>query len=51
MSSDQRYRWVVLAMLEAENRMRRVQNYNKLGLLKNAIINEVNMKTAKQCAA
>ena len=51
MSSDQRYRWVVLAMLEAENRMRRVQNYNKLDLLKNAIINEVNRKTAKQCAA
>ena len=51
MSSDQRYRWVVLGMLEAENRMRRVQNYNKLDLLKNAIINEVNRKTAKQCAA
>jgi len=51
MSSDQRYRWVVLAMLEAENKMRRVQNYNKLNLLKNAIINEVNSKTVKQCAA
>ena len=51
MSSDQRYRWVVLAMLEAENRMRRVQNYNKLNLLKNAIINEVSRKTVKQCAA
>jgi len=51
MSSDQRYRWVVLAMLEAENRMRRVQNFNKLELLKSAIENEVHRKTKKQCAA
>jgi len=51
MSSDQRYRWVVLAMLEAENRMKRVQNYNKLDLLRNAITDEVNRKIAKQCAA
>jgi transposase-like protein len=51
MNSDQRYRWVVLGMMEAENRMRRVQNYNKLELLKKAIINEVNRKTVKQCAA
>jgi len=50
MNSDQRYRWVVLGMMEAENRMRRVQNYNKLDLLKKAIINEVNRKTVKQCA-
>ena len=38
MSSDQRYRWVVLGIMEAENRMRRVQNYKELGLLKDAII-------------
>lgn len=51
MNSDQRYRWVVLGMMEAENRMRRVQNYNKLDLLKKAIIKEINKKTVKQCAA
>ena len=38
MSSDQRYCWIVLEMMEAENRMRRVQNYKKLYLLKDAII-------------
>ena len=51
MSSDQRYRWVVLGMMESENRMRRVQNYKDLDLLKDAIINEVIKKTGKQCAA
>ncbi|MCK4344600.1 MAG: IS256 family transposase [Bacteroidales bacterium] len=51
MSSDQRYRWVVLGMMEAENRMRRVQNYKELGLLRDAIIKEINKKTGKQCAA
>jgi len=51
MSSDQRYRWVVLGMMESENRMKRVQNYKDLDLLKDAIINEVIKKTGKQCAA
>jgi len=51
MSSDQRYRWVVLGMMEAENHMRKIQNYKKLYLLKNAIQNEVASKSNKQCAA
>jgi len=51
MSSDQRYRWVILGMMEAEHRMRRVQNYKKLYLLKDAITGEINRKTGKQCAA
>lgn len=51
MSSDQRYRWVVLGIMEAEHRMRRVQNYKELGLLKDAIIKEINTKMGKQCAA
>ena len=51
MSSDQRYRWVVLGMMEAENHMRKIQNYKKLYLLKNAINNEVASKSENQCAA
>jgi len=50
-SSDQRYRWVVLGIMEAEHRMRRVQNYKELDLLKDAIIKEINTKMGKQCAA
>ena len=51
MSSDQRYRLVVLGIMEAEYRMRKVQNYKELGLLRDAIIKEINTKTGKQCAA
>jgi len=51
MSSNQRYRWVVLGIMEAEYRMRKVQNYKELGLLRDAIIKEINTKTGKQCAA
>jgi len=51
MSSDQRYRWVVSGMMEAEHHMRKIQNFRKLDLLKNAIHNEVASKSDKQCAA
>jgi hypothetical protein len=37
--------------MEAEHRMRRVQNYKELDLLKDAIIKEINTKMGKQCAA
>ena len=51
MNSDHRYRWVVLGLMEAENKMRRVQNYKKLELFKDAIIKEINLKMGKNCAA
>jgi putative transposase len=50
-SSDQRYRWVVLGIMEAEHHMRKIQNFRNLDLVKNAIQNEVASKSDKQCAA
>jgi len=40
-NSNQRYRWAACALLEIEQRMRRVHNYKKLYLLKNRLIEEV----------
>jgi transposase-like protein len=43
-NSDQRHRWVACALLEIEQRLRKVDNYKKLHLLKNKIMMEVNKK-------
>jgi hypothetical protein len=43
-SSSQRYRWIACALLEIEQRMRRINNYDKLDLLKKAVNEEVKMK-------
>lgn len=40
-TSDQRLRWVASALMEAEQRMRRVANFSELHILKNVIKNEV----------
>jgi len=40
-NSDQRYRWVVMGVLAHEKRMRKVDNYKKLFLLKAALKNEI----------
>jgi putative transposase len=40
-SSNQRYRWLACALLEAEKRMRRVDNYKNLYVLKKKINEEV----------
>lgn len=37
-------RWVAVALLESENKMRRVNNYQKLHLLRTAIKSELNIK-------
>ncbi len=41
-SSDQRQRWIAAGLLEAEQRMNKVINHNKLLLMKENILNEVN---------
>lgn len=41
MDSEQRYRWMACALLEIEQRMRRVPNYKQLHLLKKAITKEL----------
>jgi transposase-like protein len=45
--SDMKSRWVAVALLEIENKMRRVNNYEKLHLLKSAIKTELNIKQQK----
>ncbi|NOT61670.1 MAG: hypothetical protein HOP19_15760 [Acidobacteria bacterium] len=40
-NSDQRYRWVAASLLEAEPRMRKVDNYERLPLLQRAIATAV----------
>jgi transposase-like protein len=47
-SSDQRYRWMAVALLETENRMRRVNNYKQLHIMKKIIKEEVLSKQQKQ---
>ena len=47
-NSEQRYRWMAVALLEAETRMRRVHNYKQLHLLKKAIKEEVLAKQQKE---
>lgn len=40
-TSDQRHRWIVMSLLRAEQRMRKVDNYQKLSEMKKAISEEV----------
>ena len=46
-NSEMKYRWVATALLEIEVRMRRVNNYEKLYLLRDAIKSEVNINQNK----
>jgi transposase-like protein len=43
-NSEMKSRWVAVALLEVENKMRRVNNYDKLPLLRSAIKSELNIK-------
>jgi transposase-like protein len=42
MNSEQRYRWVIMAMLEAENKMHKVQGYKKLYRLQEVLKKDIN---------
>jgi putative transposase len=44
---EMKSRWVAVALLEIENKMRRINNYNKLHLLRTAIKSELNIKQQK----
>ena len=48
-TSTQRHRWVVSALLDVENRMRKVNNYTKLSLRRNKIEHELKLE-AKEVA-
>lgn len=43
-TSDQRYRWIACGLLESEQRMRKINNYKKLYLLKEKIKQEIQKK-------
>ena len=43
-TSDQRYRWIASALIEIETRMRRVNNYKKLYIMKDRIQKEIGLK-------
>ena len=43
-TSTQRYRWVACALLEIEQRMRKVHNYRKLNMMRDKIKQELNIK-------
>jgi len=43
-NSSQRFRWVAAALLEIEKRMRKVNNYKNLHIMKKAIKKEINKK-------
>jgi len=43
-SSDQRHRWVAAALLEIEAKMRRIDNYKHLPLLRRALQEEINKR-------
>ncbi len=47
MHSDQRQRWVAMGLLEAESRMRRIQRYDQLPLLREALIHNIEENTEK----
>jgi len=47
MHSDQRQRWVAMGLLEAESRMRRIQRYDQLPLLREALITNIEENTEK----
>lgn len=43
-NSEMKSRWVAVSLLEIENKMRRVNNYDKLQLLRTALKSELNIK-------
>ena len=43
--SNERYRWIAVALLESELKMRKVNNFDKLDLMKTALIKEVKRRT------
>jgi len=43
-NSTQRFRWIAAALLEIEKRMRKVNNYKNLHIMKEAIQKEINKK-------
>jgi transposase-like protein len=45
MNSDQRYRWVIMAITESEKNMRKVVGFKKIYLLKEALKKEINNQT------
>ena len=45
MDSDQRQRWVAMGLLEAEQRMRRIDNAAHLPLLRRAFLKDIRTKT------
>jgi transposase-like protein len=47
MHSDQRQRWVAMALLETESRMRRIQHYDQLPFLREALIHNIEGNTEK----
>ena len=47
MDSDQRCRWVACGLLEVEQRMRRIDNPDKLPKLREALLKEINKKQQK----
>ena len=44
-TSTQKHRWVASALLDVENRMRKVNNYTKLSLMRNRIKHELKLET------
>ncbi len=46
-NSEMKSRWVAVALLEVENKMRRINNYDKLHLLRTAIKSELVIKQQK----
>ena len=46
-NSEMKSRWVAVALLEIENKMRRVNNYEKLHLLRTAIKTELKLEQQK----
>jgi putative transposase len=50
-NSDQRHRWVACALLEIEQRLRKVDNFKKLHLLKKKIMLEINKQTGLKLKA
>ena len=43
--SNERYRWVAAALLEIEHKMRKVDNFAKLDIMKTKLIKEVKRRT------
>ncbi|QKJ98629.1 MAG: hypothetical protein HND40_03155 [Ignavibacteriota bacterium] len=47
MNSEMRSRWMAAALLQIEKRMRKVNNYEKLQLLRTALKTELKIKQKK----